>query len=138
MFDNRITHLGKIAGVSPQIIAIFTSRIPKDYVTISASGREHHKNGDKFILPILDRLYDLKGVLAPKTQEFQNLSYLYQIQKDKKTLSFERFVLLETLRQIFPKERASISEKFVKFPRIVNLLTMDEAEVIELYNWLTY
>ena len=137
MFDSRITHLGMIAGVSPQIVAIFTSRIPKDYVTISSSGRERHRDGDAFILPILDRLYDLKGIFTIKTQEFQNLSYLYQIKKDKKVLSFERFLLLETLRQIFPKERATMSEKFVRFPRDINLLTMDETEVLELYNWLT-
>lgn len=138
MYDNRTYHLGRLAGVSPEIVNIFTAKIPKDYVRITSSGRERHRDGDAVILPILDRLYDLKGTISTETQEFKNLSHLYQIKKDKKVLSFERFFLLETLRQIFPKERASMSEKVVKFPRDVNLLTIDETEVIELYNWLIY
>ena len=138
MYENRTYHLGKHSGVSPEIVNIFTSRIPKDYVRITTSGRERHRDGDAFILPILDRIYDLKGTISTDSQEFKNFSYLYQIKKDndKKILSFERFVLLETLRQIFPKERTSMSEKIVRFPRDVNLLKMDESEVLDLYNWL--
>lgn len=135
-FDTRTYHLGAQSGIIPELVSIFTSRIPKDYVTISPNGKERHRDGDNIILPILDRLYDLKGLYSPDDKEVQNLSLLYHIKNDKRALSYERFVLLEILRQVFPKEKASISEKIVRFPKDVNLLTIEDSEVLALYNWI--
>lgn len=137
MYDTRTYHLGAISGVKPEIVNIFTSRIPKVYTTISPSGKERNHNGDRAVLSILDRLYDLKGFFSCNKQNIQNLSYLYQISQDKKFISFERFVLIKTLRAIFPKEKTSSQKKTVCFPRNIDLSNMDESDIQNLYEWLS-
>lgn len=136
MYDTRTYTLGAIAGVSPEIVNIFTSRIPEDIKTVSKSGKERHHNGDKIVLSVLDRLYDLKGFFSVNRLELQNLTYIYQISQDKKFISFERFVLLKTLRTLFPTEKTSSAGKYVRFPKNIDLSQISEDEIHALYEWI--
>lgn len=137
--DDRIHHLGRIAGVSPEIIRIFTSRIPKEYVKITSSGRRRTHDGDKIILPVLDRLYDLKGVFQDDTFPMKNISVMYKLKHrdpENRTISFKRFVLNEYLLPAFPKGKTSVSNRKVFFPIEVPILELSQEEVDVLYEWL--
>ena len=138
--DNRIYHLGSIVGISPEIVQIFTSRIPKTYIKITSSGRTRTHDGDKVVVPVLDRLYDLKGIYSDDSLDMQNISVLYKLKHPNpgdKTISFKRFVLNEFLVPVFSKQKTTISNRRVFWPSQVPILQLGKEEVDILYDWLT-
>ena len=136
-YEQRVYNLGATSGVSPEVVNVFTSRIPKEIIKTSVSGKQRYFDGDKIVLPVLDRLYDLKGAFSRSSMEKRNVTFLYQMQEDKKSMSFARFALLKYLLPTFHLERTTISDRKVFFPVEISILTLPEDEVSILYNWIT-